>query len=115
MKIVLCSSGGLIGPTKLSERDKFDRLFECYNQLDILLDLKNRPLLEYLWSGDNYVRMLKQEIHDWLTHYDITYSLSVEHDTSKIPDDEYFRTFNIIHWCVDIPEDIVMLFKLTWM
>lgn len=67
---------------------------------------QNRPIVTSIDTEDTCIRYLKQEIHDWLVSYKISYSLKYRvHKKFKIVD----------MWGIDIPdENMAMLFKLTW-
>jgi hypothetical protein len=70
---------------------------------------KYRVVLKDVWPSDPWVRVLKDSIDEWLKSYNIDYSLDVE-----LIDSEY-NIHKIYYWYIDIPEEYILLFKLTWM
>jgi hypothetical protein len=64
----------------------------------------NRPKVLPVCRNDRYYRYLRNEIHEWMTYYDVKYDLSYEYKC------------NGDHWYLEIPDRRnAVLFKLTWL
>ena len=89
------------------ENNSYDRFFMGHYRkprYNTDLDLpKDRVYLTNAWLDDPWIRFLQDSIDEWLRSYNIKYSLSVENWSHG--DHE---------WYIDIPEEYIMLFKLTW-
>jgi len=86
--------------TKKIYSDFFEVKKECGRNLEVILDIDDdRP---YFLVEKNK-RKLWPYIHEWLIDNKVSYSLDYIYDLKG----------NVL-WTIDLPDEIAILFKLTW-
>ena len=93
MKILLVQQESIF-----KNRTKVDKYFSTFGYYDAM-----QSNLKQLWfSGEIYI--LNSNIREWLDSYNIDYEIM-----------RLRKTHDLIEWKIEIPDEIAVLFKLTWL